>query len=158
MTRARLLSWIAGAAILGGGAILIARGGKSTPASGRLSPRSLIQETANPNGENFWRVTAGARDAYFSDSKRTTEEIHLQPIMGDDAHSVNELVISHLNADSPIYAAGFREQDVIVKVQDTPIGTLSRAVNLIHEIRHCSQLTVQVRRGGELRKYRFVFE
>lgn len=56
-----------------------------------------------------------------------------------------------------MYAAGFRKDDRILKVNGTQIGTMSRAVNLIHEIKASSQLTVQVQRGDKIIDYQFDF-
>jgi len=80
------------------------------------------------------------------------------PVTEDTKSSVKHLVLNAIDVRSPMYAAGFREGDRILKVNGTPIGTLSRAVNLIHEIRACPRLTVQVQREDEIIDYEFIFE
>jgi S1-C subfamily serine protease len=57
-----------------------------------------------------------------------------------------------------MYAAGFRKEDRILKVNGTPIGTMGRAVNLVHEIKACNRLTVQIQRGDQVIDYQFDFE
>jgi hypothetical protein len=57
-----------------------------------------------------------------------------------------------------MHKAGFRKDDRILMVNDAPIGTMGRAVNLVHEIQACDRLTVQVHRGDKIIDYQFVFE
>ncbi len=98
------------------------------------------------------------KDAYLNDLARATKQTTLKPNPGKEPESVLDLTVFKLAEESPMYAAGFRKDDRILKVNGTPIGTMSRAVNLVHEIKACSQLTVQVQRGDQIIEYQFDFE
>jgi len=92
------------------------------------------------------------------DLTRVTRQITLKPNPGKEPESVRDLSIFKLAEESPMYAAGFCKDDRILKVNGTPIGTMSRAVNLVHEIKACNRLTVQVQRGDQIIDYQFDFE
>jgi hypothetical protein len=57
-----------------------------------------------------------------------------------------------------LYVAGFRQDDRIIRVNETVVDTLSRAINLVHEVRAASRLSVEVERGGTTIRYQFDFE
>jgi S1-C subfamily serine protease len=97
------------------------------------------------------------KDSYLQDLAGVTKQITLKPNAGKEVDSVTDLSILKVAEGSPMYVAGFRKHDRILKVNGTPIDTMSRAVNLIHEIKACSQLTVQVQRGGQIIDYQFDF-
>jgi S1-C subfamily serine protease len=71
---------------------------------------------------------------------------------------VEDLTIDFLDPRSPIFTAGFRTGDRLRSLNGSPVETLSRALNLIHEIRACDSITVQVQRGNEILDYRFDFK
>ena len=81
----------------------------------------------------------------------------MKPNPGKEKGSVTHITIFKLSEDSPMHAAGLRKDDQILKVNGTPIETMGRAINLIHEVKRSDDLTVQVKRGDELLDYRFEF-
>jgi len=105
-----------------------------------------------------WIVSKKDRDAYLGDLAKATREITLKPESGEAKESVSRLVILNITEGSPMYRAGFRKDDRVLKVNGTPIGTMSRALNLIHEIKACNRLTVEVQRGEQILDYQFDFE
>jgi predicted metalloprotease with PDZ domain len=113
--------------------------------------------THNVDG-NYWVVSRLDKDAYLKDLARTTKQITLKPSLGKESDEVVDLSVMKVAEESPMYAAGFRKDDRILKVNGTPIGTMQRAVNLVHEIKACDTLTVQVQRGDQVIDYRFDFK
>ncbi len=107
---------------------------------------------------NRWVVARPEKDAYLNDLARVTKQIMLKPVRTQENGPVTHLSISKLAESSPMYAAGFRIDDLILQVNGTPIGTMGRAVNLVHEIKACNRLTVQVQRGDQIIDYQFDFE
>jgi membrane-associated protease RseP (regulator of RpoE activity) len=104
-----------------------------------------------------WVVSPSDREAYFSDPTRVNREILLRPISGAEPDSITELRIARVAADSPVYAAGFREGDRILRIDDRPVSRLSEAVNLAPRIRAATRLTVDIERAGQELRYRFEF-
>lgn len=107
---------------------------------------------------NHWIVSRLERDSYLIDLTRSTNEITLKPNAGKEPNSVASLSIFKVDEQSPMYAAGFRRDDRILKVNGTAISTMSRAVNLVHEIKACNHLTIQVQRADQIIDYQFDFE
>ena len=105
-----------------------------------------------------WHVSRKDLKAYLVDPERLNKDVRLNPTMGKDADSITALHIARLTPDSPLYTAGFRKDDRIVSINGTPVTTLSRALNLVHEIESCSRLKVQVERDGKTVDYEFEFE
>lgn len=108
--------------------------------------------------EYHWQIAPVAKDEYLGDVERITREIHLLPTMSAKENTVTFLRIVHLSEKSPMFSAGFRVDDRILKLNARPIGSLERAINLIHEIKACNHLTVQVQRGDKIIDYQFDFE
>ncbi|MFN3486166.1 MAG: PDZ domain-containing protein [Planctomycetota bacterium] len=113
---------------------------------------------AKKNAPSHWIVASWARDEYLNDPKRINKDVQLTPIPADPPETLSDLRISRLSSESPFYMAGFRENDRVLKVNGSPVSTLSRAVNLVHEIKACNRLTVQVQRGEQVIDYQFDFE
>ncbi len=130
--------------LVGAAAILIRKPTPSEPA--KRGTRQVDPQT--------WVVSRADKEAYFSDLVRVTKDITLKPTPGKEENSVTELTIAALAEGSPMYAAGFRKDDRIMKVNGTPVVTLGRAINLVHEIKSSDRLTVQVQRGDKLIDYR----
>jgi membrane-associated protease RseP (regulator of RpoE activity) len=107
---------------------------------------------------NHWIVSERDRDRYLGDPAAILRQIILKPNSGKEPDSVTDLSILKVAEESPMYEAGFRKDDRIVKVNGTPIRTMGRAVNLIHEIKACTRLTVQVQRGDQIIDFKFEFE
>lgn len=128
------------------------RGGGVGPSMG------VLKETVTRQiRDRHWIVSRRARDEYLKDLSRATQGVQLLPIAGAGKDSVDYLTIHKLAPDSPMYSAGFRRDDRILRINGTVIGTLDRAMNLVHEIRRCDHLSVQVHRGGLLMDYEFDF-
>lgn len=108
--------------------------------------------------ERHWRIPRVTREGYFRDPARVNEDINLRPTPGSGPDSVSELRIAKVAVGSPMYAAGFRIGDRILKVNEEPITTMGRAINLAQEIRARDLLTVQVERDGKVFDYRFDVE
>ena len=150
-------------AVLGGAAILFFRQDgireESTPAA---EPRSGETTTVPINTHQVdtahWVISRKDRDAHFRDMKKATGQVRFQPNPGKEKDSVTHLTILKLDPDSPMYVAGFRKGDLILKVNGTLIGTMGRAINLVHEIKAADQVTVEVKRGEEVVNYRFDFK
>jgi hypothetical protein len=100
-----------------------------------------------------WQIPIALKHEYFNN-----REIHLLPTPGDSADAVRDLRIVKLLEESPIYEAGFRMNDRILKVNERSITTLSRALNLAHEIESSNKLTVEVEREGKVLDFRFDLE
>ncbi len=98
------------------------------------------------------------KETYLKNLAAVTKHITMKPNPGRDENSVTDLSIFKIAEESPMYAAGFRKGDSVLKVNGTPVSTMGRAINLVHEIRACNQLTVQVQRGDQIIDYRFDFE
>jgi S1-C subfamily serine protease len=109
-------------------------------------------------GGNQWIVSRVEREAYLKDLAGVTKQMLLKPNPGKERESVVDLTVLKVAEASPMYAAGFRKDDRILKVNGIPIGTMGRAVNLVHEIKACDRLTVQVQRGDQIIDYQFDFE
>jgi membrane-associated protease RseP (regulator of RpoE activity) len=124
------------------------------PNASRSIPRI---ETRRVDG-NQWIVSREDRDAYLKDLAGATKQITLKPNLAKEADAVVDLSVLKVTEESPMFAAGFRTDDRILKVNGTPIGTMQRAVNLVHEIRACDSLTVKVQRGDQIIDYRFDFK
>ena len=106
----------------------------------------------------YWIVSRVDRDSYLNDLGKATKQIQLQPSPGQEEGSVARLTILKLDEESPMFAAGFRNGDRILKVNGTSIRTMKRAFNLLHEVKAADVLTVQVQRGEEILDYRFELE
>jgi membrane-associated protease RseP (regulator of RpoE activity) len=131
----------------------------------RVQPDEALPRKRTPSrGESFkpegkrWIISRLDKDAYLENITGITKQITLKPNPGIEAGSVTDLSILEVAEESPIYAAGFRKGDRIMRINGTPIGTVSRAVNLVHEIKACNRLTVQVQRDGQIIEYQFDFE
>jgi len=109
-------------------------------------------------GEHYWRIPRTLRAEYYRDPTRLNEDIQLKPVPGPEPDSVSTLVIAELSPRSPVYAAGFRKGDRVLKVDEKPVSTMARALNLVHEVEAARRLTVQVDRNGEVLTFRFEFE
>jgi len=125
---------------------------------GRFSVRSGRPIKTRKLEGNHWIVSRADKDAYLKDLAGVTKQITLEPNPGKEADSVTDLAILKLADESPMYTAGFRKDDRILKVNGTPIDSMGRAVNLIHEIKASNRLTVQIRRGDQIVNYQFDFE
>ncbi len=144
----------------GGALILLAllRSGTGGPASETPSRVAVSPVVTHQLAENRWVVSKQDRLAYLADPAKATRQITLQPVPGESKDSVQHLAVISIEADSPMFAAGLRKDDLILMVNDAPIGTMGRAVNLIHEIKSCETLTLKVRRGDIISDYRFEFQ
>ena len=149
MTRRAVLPAVAGLIVIVVASVIL-RGRSETPTPQRRGTRQI--------DATRWVVTRADKDAYLGDLARVTRHITLNPNPGADENTVTDLTIVSLSEESPMYAAGFRAKDRILKVNGTPIGTLGRAINLVHEIKGCPRLTVQVQRGEKLLDYQVEFE
>lgn len=149
-----ILAGVAVALVVG---IMVLSG--SDPArSGRDKAPSIAQEVETRQvGDYHWIVSRPDKEQYLGDLAGVNKEILMKPNPGEQKDSVTHLTIIRLSGDSPIYTAGFRKGDRILKVNGTPIETMGRAINLIHEVKRTDDLTVQVQRGEEILDYRFEF-
>jgi membrane-associated protease RseP (regulator of RpoE activity) len=138
-------------------AVLVRLSRTSSSAEIGRKPSSPRIETRKLDG-NRWIVSRLDRDSYLNDLARATKQITLKPFPGQEPNSVTDIKILKIAEESPMYAAGFRKGDRILKVNGTPITTMSRAVNLVHEVKACDRLTVQVQRGDQIIDYQFDFE
>jgi len=122
-----------------------------------VSPSGAVKTIARETEPNHWRIPRSSNDNYLPDPGRVNREIRLKPTMGGTPDAVTEIRIAQIALDSPMYAAGFRQDDRILQINGAPITTLNRAINLVHEVRAASQLTVRIDRGGKIINYRFDF-
>lgn len=141
---------LVGAAALAGGAALYLR-----PAAPGGAPKTVV--TRRIDG-NRWIVARESKDRYLGDPAAVGRDIVLRPVPGQDKEAVDHLQVAFLAPGSPMYAAGFRTEDRILKVNGLRVGTLARAVNLVHEVKAARRLTVQVERDGRIVDYEFDFE
>ena len=109
-------------------------------------------------GANYWVVARPIKEAYLKDPALVSRDIVLRPAPGEEPGLVSEVCIDRLASDGPFYAAGLRPGDRLVAVNGSPIRTLHRAVNLVHEIRDADLLQVRVERRGSFFDYRIDFE
>lgn len=105
-----------------------------------------------------WRIPRLAKEEYFLIPGRLNEDLHLRPKTGADPESIDELVIAKVSKNSPMSIAGFVAGDRILMVNGMPVQAMSRALNLAHEIRASTRLTVLVGREGKTVEYLFDFE
>ena len=147
-------------ALLGSGLILVALVAYLAfdVGDGPAPPRPPAPVETKQVAPNRWIVSRLEKDAYLSDIQRVTSQITLKPNPGKEQDSVTDLSIAKVEKGSPMDLAGLRREDRILKVNGTPIGTMGRAVNLVHEIKLCHQLTLQVQRGDLVIDYQFDFE
>ena len=159
----KILAIIGLIAVVGGITIfLVRRGGLNEKPTSSAKPRS--GDVADPVAVKthqvsrlHWTVSNLDREIHFKDIKKATGQVRFKPEPGEEKDSVTHLTLLKLDPDSPMYAAGFRKGDLIMKVNGTPIGTMGRAINLVHEIKAADQVTVEVKRSGEVVNYRFDF-
>jgi type II secretory pathway component PulC len=118
------------------------------------APGPVVTKEVSPRR---WDVSRADRDAYLADPARVNREVLLRPIPGTEPDSIQELRIARLSPDGPIYAAGFREGDRILRIDGAPVSRLSDAVNLVHRIRTAVRLTVDVDRDGKEFHHQFEF-
>jgi general secretion pathway protein C len=147
--RGGIAAAVAGIAIVAA-AVLLRTPAASSPPPAKVGTRQIDPQT--------WIVSRADKEKYLGDLDGVTRHITLTPDSTTEKDAIMELSISALAEESPMYRAGFRKDDRILKVNGTPIGTLTRAFNLIHEIRASPRLTVQVQRGGRILDYRIDFE
>ena len=114
--------------------------------------------TARRVSESHWIIPRKQRDDYFADLAKAARQITLQPVSDGSKDGISRLVIFQVEQSGPAYEAGFRKDDVVVQVNGAPVGTMSRALNLIHEVRQSDHLAVQVRRGEKVIDFRFDVE
>lgn len=156
MTRGKKGAVAAACLALAAGAVLVVRGrgGEEAAARGRAAERPAVRQL----GEHEWAVSRTLRSAVLSRRAEVVAQVDLLPHPGAEPDSVTHLTIARLDPESPLYAAGFRKDDEVLGVNGTPIGTMGRALNLIHEVEASPRLTVQVRRHGSLLTYQFEFD
>jgi len=152
MSRPRALLVAVGGLAIVGLVLVIAR-----PNAPKVDPRTAKGGTRQIDPTS-WIVSRADQQAYLGDPVTVARHLMLKPTPGKDENSVTELTIAAIAPESPMYAAGFRQDDRILKVNGTPVDTLGRAINLIHEIRASSRITVQVQRGDRILDYRVDFE
>jgi hypothetical protein len=116
-----------------------------------------IESRTRQVGQRRWIISRSDRDAYLADLTRVTQHATLKPTLAPDGKKVQELVIASILPESPLYVAGFRKDDRILTINGTSVQTLERAANLVHEIRACTALTVQVDRVGSILTFEFAF-
>lgn len=112
----------------------------------------------NRINSRHWVIANSAKDSYLDDRDRVFRDMQLRPELGDTPDSVKHLTVYHVEQGSPAFAAGFRKGDRITAVNGTPIATLRRAMNLIHEISESSLLTVACQRAEREFLYRIEFK
>lgn len=158
----RIIPWAVGAVLaLFGTVVLLRVNSKATPQllpgppEPNAAPSPIVTRRISANR---WVVSKKDRDGYLANLVGATRQITLKPNPGKEPESVADLTVFKLAEESPMYAAGFRKDDRIMKVNGTPIRTMNRAVNLVHEIKACNRLTVQVQRDDQLIDYQFDFE
>jgi len=137
------------AVAIGGAALL--RGRSQLSPAPRLAMRPKLVEP------NHWLVSTPDKAGYFAHMERVNSDIALKPKV-EEKDRISELRIERLAEESPIYAAGFRKDDKIISVNDKPVETLTRAINLAHEIQMSVRLRVRVERHGKFIDYTFDFE
>lgn len=145
---------LAGAVILAI-AFLVSRNGNKSETSPRPSSVDKV-ETRKVEG-NHWVVSRRERENYLRDLAAVTNQISLKPSPGKEENSVTELTIVGIAEGCPMHFAGFRKDDRILRINGTPVMTMERALNLVHEIKAAETLTVQVQRGDKLIDYQFEF-
>ncbi len=107
--------------------------------------------------ERHWIVRNAAKHEHLCDVARATAAVRLDPVYDASGRTIRALRIAGLSADSPAALAGFQVDDLVLRVNGSPIETLQRAVNLVHEIQQSSGLTVDVDRKGQMLSYAFDF-
>jgi type II secretory pathway component PulC len=145
----RMGRWWIGPAVL---LVVVAGVGVVWLRTPRSSPRREPAPSAAP------KISRASREEYLKDPARVNREIRLKPVQGNKPDSIDDLRIDFVDESSPMFAAGFRKGDRVLKVNGSPVTTLSRAVNLVHEIGKSTVLTVDVDRDGKLLAFRFEFE
>lgn len=121
-------------------------------------PGPAAPATARRVSEFQWVIPRKQRDDYFADLAKAARQVTLQPVSDGSKDGISRLVVFQVEQPGPAHDAGFRKGDVVVQVNGAPIRTMSRALNLIHEVRTSDHLTVQIRRGEKLIDYRFDVE
>lgn len=123
-----------------------------------LERRTSVHKSASGELPNHWTVPRHEKDKYLNNTAAVTKQITLKPTPGKLPDSVTDLTIISVDENSPMYEAGFRREDRILMINGAPIETMGRALNLLHEIKASSLLTIQVRRGDRIIDYQVTFE
>lgn len=155
-----IILWLAPAATLAViGIALLTRMNTRTTHESRVHALAQVPSPVEPRrvGTHAWVVSARDRDAYLRDFAKAMNQLVLQLHAGKEADSVTDLSILAIAKESPMYEAGFRKDGRILRVNGTPIRTMGRAANLVHEIKACERLSVGVRRGDQVIDYQFDF-
>ena len=141
--------WTAMAALAVAAAILV----------GWLASRPTLPAAGSARriSERHWVVRNEAKREYLADVARATSGVRLDPVYDGVGSSIKGVRIVGVDASSPVALAGFQVDDLVVRVNGTPIETLQRAVHLVHEVRQSSRLTVDVDRKGLRLSYQFDF-
>jgi type II secretory pathway component PulC len=141
------------AALVAGGAFLLRPqyDGPDTTGSQALAVARRVSEF-------YWVVPKKQREEYFADVAKAARQVTLNPISDGSKDGISRLVVSQVAQPGPVHDAGFLKEDVIVQVNGTPVATMARALNLIHEIRSSDRLTVRIRRGERIIDFRFDFQ
>jgi membrane-associated protease RseP (regulator of RpoE activity) len=136
-----------------------APGDATSPAT---SPAEVTRPQDPPSvwkrGDYVWAVARWSRDSYLQDVGRVNRHLHLLPKPGNSPGSLSELLIAEISVESPMYAAGLRKGDRVLLVNGSPIATMERAMNLIHEVRASTSLSVRTEREGRTVDYQVIFE
>jgi predicted metalloprotease with PDZ domain len=140
------------------GLSILAMGWFRRNSPGEESHPSGVQDGPRQVSETRWVIPRRSKASYLSIPQRVNREIHLKPILGQMPDSLQSLVIEFVDDRSPFHSAGFRKNDRILKVNNEPVATLSRSINLIHEIEASARVTVQVEREGRIVEYQFDFD
>jgi membrane-associated protease RseP (regulator of RpoE activity) len=105
------------------------------------------QAAGSGQGPQVWSFSAGAGDNYLG--------VYTEPVTGDNlnAYGLREargVGISKVVKDSPAEKAGLQKDDVILRFDNEPVGSVRKLNRLIDEaeLGHTAQLTIS-RRGAE---------
>lgn len=128
-----------------------------------LGGRSFTRPTLNGKkyvklSESHWLISASERDNFLRDPERVYDGFRLKPLSNKSTNKIDGLVISWLSQDSPLRAGGFREGDVIIKINGSDVGTVERALNLLNEVKVSKRLTINYKRDGQELKKTFDFK
>ncbi|MBU2549954.1 MAG: PDZ domain-containing protein [Proteobacteria bacterium] len=128
---------------------------EASPSSASLPRRTLTpppeRDAAAPlaraAGPNQYIVSRDALGRNMTDLNRFMSQVRILPYFKDG--QPHGFKIASMNPASPLSQMGFRQGDVIVRVNDVEVGKPEDLINLYHQVQQMENIAVGLERGGQ---------